>query len=115
MRLSFRRNLKRAAVGFFVDSLIRVNDVGSAPERIGEFPTREEAFAASRRSIDEFLSREFKPGMSAKNLYDRFRDYAAVPFIFGDNDENSNLLNFNPIKYALERCEEICGNALTQV
>jgi hypothetical protein len=101
-------------VSFVVDSLVRVNDVGGPPQRIGEFSTREEAFAASRRSIDEFLSREFRPGMSAKKLYERFREYGAVPFIFGDGEENSDLLNFNPIKYALERSEEICGEALTQ-
>jgi hypothetical protein len=101
-------------VSFFVDSLIRVNDVGRPPQRLGEFRTREEACAASRRSIDAFLLQEFKPGMPAKLLYERFRDYAAVPFIFGDNDENSDLLSFNPIKYALTRCEEMCGQPLTQ-
>ncbi len=98
-------------VSFVVDSLIRVNDVGRPPQRLGEFRTLEEAYAASRRSIDEFLSHEVKPGMSAKILYERFRQYGAVPFIFGDNDENTDLLNFNPIKYALTRCEEMCGES----
>ena len=98
-------------MSFFVDSLIRVNDVGRPPQRLGEFRTREEAYAASRHSIDEFLAREFKPGISAKVLYERFREYGAVPFIFGDDEENASLLNFNPIKYALTRCEEMCGQA----
>lgn len=106
------RNIQSANVSFIVDSLIRVNDVGHPPKRLGEFRTRDEAYAASRRSIDEFLLRELKPGMSAKTLFERFREYAAVPFIFGDENENSDLLNFNPIKYALTRCEEMCAQAL---
>ncbi len=104
-------NTESTKVSFVVDSLIRVNDVGRPPQRLGEFRTLEEAYTASRRSIDEFLSHEVKPGMSAKTLYERFRQYGAVPFIFGDNDEHTDLLSFNPIKYALTRCEEMCGQS----
>ena len=101
-------------MSLFVDSLVRVNDIGGAATRIGEFRTREEAFDASRRSIDEFLLREYKPGMPAKTLYGRFREFGAVPVILRDNDDTSDFFSFNPIKYALERCEEICGETQPQ-
>jgi hypothetical protein len=101
-------------VSYFVDSLLRINDVGHPPQRLGEFGTREEARAASRRSIDGFLSHEFEPGMSAKMLYERFRNYGALPFVCGDGEGIADLLNFNPIKYAFERCEEICGEPWLQ-
>jgi hypothetical protein len=101
-------------VSYFVDSLVRVKDVGRPPQRLGKFRTREEAYAASRHSIDRFLSLEFEPGMPAKILYERFRNYAALPFVCGDDADISDFLNFNPIKYALERCEEICGEPWLQ-
>ncbi len=101
-------------MSFFVDALIRVNDIGAAATRIGEFRTREEAFAASRRSIDEFLLREYKPGMPAKTLYSRFREFGAVPVILRDNDDTADFFSFNPIKYALERAGEICDEAQPQ-
>lgn len=101
-------------VSFFVDALIRVNDVGGAPQRLGEFSTREEAFAASRLSIDEFLLREYKPGMPVKTLYGRFREFGAVPVILRDDDDTADFFSFNPIKYALERCEEICRAVVPQ-
>jgi hypothetical protein len=90
--------------------MVRLNDVVGPPQRLGEYSTPDEACAASRRSIDEFLLREQQPGMTAQALFRRYREFGAVPFVFGDGAESAQVLAFNPIKYALERCAELCGD-----
>jgi hypothetical protein len=39
----------------------------------GEFDTEEEAVAACKRIVDEYLRSAYKPGMTADVLYDRYR------------------------------------------
>jgi hypothetical protein len=102
----------RFRVSYFVDSMVRIKDTGAPPQRLGVYSTSDEAYAASRRSIDDFLVREYRPGMTAQFLFRRYRERGAVPFIFGDANAPSNLPSFNPIKYALERCAEICGHSV---
>lgn len=105
------RNRRGDNMSYFVFALKRVYDSGRPPLRQGEFRTREEAWAASRRMIDEYLQRESASCPSAQALYERFRRHAAVPFICSDVSEDHGGLDFNPLKYALMRCEEMCGEA----
>ena len=98
-------------MSYFVFALTRVYDTGRPPQRKGEFRTREEAWAASRRMIDEYLQRECANCHSAHDLYEQFRGQAAVPFICSDATDSGDGQGFNPLKYALMRCEEMCGEA----
>ena len=58
-------------MSYFVFALKRVYDSGRPPLREGAFRTREEAWAASRRMIDEYLRCESASCPSAQALYER--------------------------------------------
>jgi len=76
--------------------------------RIGEYAGLDEALAAARRTIDEFLQREFAPGMSPAQLFARYQAAGEVPVIFRDDDDRTmNVTYFNHFQYALARCAEL--------
>ena len=47
----------------------------------GQFETADEAIAACRSIVDEFLAGAFKPCMSATALYDLYKSFGVDPFI----------------------------------
>ena len=77
--------------------------------RIGEYETVEAAIAASKLTIDEFLSREIVPGMDAKTLFTRYQDKGEYPFIFRNEDRTINVRGFSHAQYAMARSTELCG------
>ena len=77
--------------------------------RIGEYETVEEAIAASKRTVDEFLSREMMPGMEAKTLFARYQDKGEYPFIFRNEDRTINVRGFSHAQYAMARATELCA------
>lgn len=94
---------------FFVEALTRLHDAEAQVRHIGEFETQDEAFAASKRTIDEFLLREYKAGMSADKLFSLYQKFGEVPFIFGDANHTMSVRGFNHMQYAQARCAEICA------
>lgn len=94
---------------FFVEGLSKHLEPQTQVRRIGEYKTLAEAVAAAQKVVDEFLRREFKPGMDAKALFSRYQSHGEFPFIFRDDDKTLNVPGFNHTHYAMTRCGQICG------
>ena len=63
---------------------------------LGIFSTVEEAIAACKRIVDEFLDKSYEPGMSAETLEKAYQGFGEDPFIIAlgessDNPSNSRL------------------------
>lgn len=94
---------------FFVEGLSKYHDAESQVRRLGEYETLQESIAASKRIIDEFLLREFKPGMTSAQLYAQYQGFGEVPCIFRDDGMTMSIPGFNHWQYATSRSAEICG------
>ena len=66
----------------------------------GEFDTREEAVAAAKKIIDEFLDPVYEPWMTAKEMYEGYVMFGEDPFIVPDDPAD----HFSAWGYAKERC-----------
>jgi hypothetical protein len=73
--------------------------------RLGEFETYEDALAAAKKVVDDFLDSAYRKGMSAKALLDSYKMYGEDPFIVPDRDKES----FSAWGYAEQRCRDLCG------
>lgn len=94
---------------FIVEGLTIANEADSQVRRFGEYKTLDDAMAAAKRLIDEFLMREFTPGILPSMLFASYQNFGEVPYIFcDDNDITLNVPDFNHFQYALARCSEIC-------
>jgi len=72
-----------------------------------KFTTAVEALAHAKRVLDADLRQAFKPGMTAKKLYDHwmmFGEDVVIAAMDGAPD-----LNFSGQEYARRRCEELCS------
>ena len=77
--------------------------------RIGEFQSLGDALTAAERAINDFLSREFQPGMLPGTLFSVCQKSSEAPSIFRDDGEMTlNLPGFNHFRYALAPCAEPC-------
>jgi len=93
---------------FIVEGLTSTRDIDQQVRRIGEFESLDDAVAAAKQAINEFLVREFKPGMLPSKLYTHYQNFGEVPIIFRDDDDKTvNVPNFNHFQYALARCSEM--------
>ncbi len=93
---------------YFVEGVTRAGLGEARVDRIGEYDDIESAVVAARLSIDVFLRREFKDGMSAGALFIRYQSAGQVPFIFNDSAATINVPGFNHFEYAMRRCEQLC-------
>ena len=75
--------------------------------KLGEFETHQEAVAAAKELIDEFLLYHVTPGMTAEILYQGYTGYGDDPFITGEGP-GIDSEKFTAWDYAKRRCEEIC-------
>jgi hypothetical protein len=75
---------------------------------LGIYETLEEALAACRAIVNQSLEEEYRPGISAEALYDRYTSFGDDPFIvvLDDTDDSAT---FSAWSYAKERCRMICG------
>ena len=94
---------------FFVEVLSKHLEPQTPVRRIGEYSTKTEAITAAQGIIEEFLRREFKPGMGAEALFSRYQGDGEYPFIFRDDDHTFNVPGFSHAHYALTFAAEICG------
>ena len=74
---------------------------------LGEFATWDEAVAASKKLVDDFLAASFKPGMPPEDLYLAYTSFGEDPFILGERPTSTD--DFSAWGYAKKRCEELCG------
>ena len=96
---------------YFVQGITRLDDARTNVRQVGEFATHDEAIAACRRMIDDFLAREHKAGMNAALLFGRYQRFGESPFIFGEPGHTMDARGFNHLQYAKSRCDEICAPA----
>lgn len=72
--------------------------------KLGEYPTRDEAIAAARKVVDDFLERACEPGMSHDALFQSYTSFGTDPFIVPDDPE----CRFSAWDYARQRCRALC-------
>ena len=96
-------------MAFLVEGINKHLEPHAQVRRIGEYDTVEEAIAAAKLNIDEFLRREFKPGMDAESLFRLYQAQGEYPFIFRTDDRSINVRGFSYAYYAMARVTEMCG------
>jgi hypothetical protein len=72
--------------------------------KLGDFSTFEEAVAACKAIVDEFLQQNYKEDMTADDLYENYTDFGEDPFIVG----KPVPFRFLAWNYAKERAQQIC-------
>src|SRR5688572_25118262 len=77
---------------------------------VGEFETPYLAVACAKRTIDAFLLREYRAGMTADQLFTHYTTRGEYPCIFRDGDNTLNV-PFSHLQYAMGRCDHVCGIA----
>jgi hypothetical protein len=93
--------MKEQKYTVLVDDNYRFMDEDERYE-VGSFSTLEEAVAACKAIVDEFLHGAYKPGMTAEQLYDGYVGFGEDPFISGPSSGG-----YSSWDYAKQRCEEI--------
>jgi len=94
---------------YSVDVLMHYREMDGKVRHIGEFLTVEDAVAAAKRTIGEFLVRRFRQGMLPATLFTLYREFGEVPYIFRtEEDDTTNVPGFNHFEYAKSLCIEMC-------
>lgn len=73
--------------------------------KLGDFATLDEAIAACKRKVDEFLKDEVTADGTAAERYAQYAGFGPDPFIVTD-DPDAGQPPFSAWNYARERCEE---------
>lgn len=98
-------------MSFLVEGVNKSLEPKAQVRRIGEYEKVEEAIAAAKRTIDEFMLREFKPGMEAKALFARYHDQGEYPFIFRTEDRTISVRGFSHAQYAMSVATQLCSGS----
>ena len=79
----------------------------------GTFATAAAAFAACRKVVDESLIAEYRPGITATQLYDRYTSFGDEPFIVAQPGTAppgaAEDVSFSARDYARSRVEALCA------
>jgi hypothetical protein len=94
---------------FFIEAARAGDPSDDNVRRVGEFDTRDEAIACTRRLIDALLIAQYRPGMYPHELMARYQAAGEQFAIFQDDDATMNVSGFNALHHARQRCEEYCG------
>lgn len=79
--------------------------------KLGDFDSFDEAVAACKEIVDEFLRTGSKTPTTAEALYQCYVMFGEDPFIVGEPAP----YRFSAWSYARARCEEICAKTLLQL
>ncbi|MGP8268464.1 MAG: hypothetical protein ACLQLH_00200 [Terracidiphilus sp.] len=71
----------------------------------GDYATLDEAIAACKQMVDDFLMDEVEPEGTAAERYARYTGFGPDPFIV-TNDPDAGSPAFSAWNYAKERCEQ---------
>jgi hypothetical protein len=74
---------------------------------LGIYATLAEALAACRDLVELSLTGEYRPGISAEKLYDRYTSFGDDPFVVVV-DGADDAAEFSAWRYAKERCQQMC-------
>ena len=88
----------------YVDDNFHYQDEG-ARYKLGDFATLDDAVAASKTVVDEFLKNETASDGTAAERYERYTGFGPDPFIMTD-DPNVGGVPFSAWDYARKRCYE---------
>lgn len=88
----------------YVDDNFHYMDESERYEK-GTYETYDEAVAACKRIVDEYLISAHKKQMTADELYTSYKNFGEDPFIRPADNER----RFSAWNYAKERCKELCG------
>ena len=80
----------------------------SGVRHIGDFEMFEDAINAAKQVIDEFLTANYKNGMTDVDLFSEYQRFGEAPFIFSDDAKTINV-DFNYVKYAMSGSIAICA------
>jgi hypothetical protein len=107
------RKTQGTVMTFLVEGLTSSLEPARQVRRVGEYAALEDAIAAAKEVIDQFLMREFVPGMPPAKLFARYQSAGEVPIIFRDDDDKTLNVTFNHFEYALARCADLAvpGNS----
>jgi hypothetical protein len=101
-------------MNFLVHGVTRIGGKLHA-HQIGEYWNYDEAVAAAKQHIDDFLYREYKRavwhGISAKNLYQLYKRAGEAMLVVPKVHQETLVLHFDHLEYAARKCEEICAKA----
>jgi hypothetical protein len=78
---------------------------------LGTFPTLDEAVAACRKLVDEALLDEYKPAITAAELYDRYLSFGDDPSIVAPAGTAEGVL-FSAHGYAQGRAKALSAGGL---
>ncbi|MDA9499544.1 hypothetical protein [Bradyrhizobium sp. CCBAU 11357] len=94
-----------------IDDNFRLQDES---ERVshGEFETAEEAVAACKAIIDEWLSEALEPGMSSDDLWQCYIAHGDDPWIQAIEPKDAPEADYDAWAYARKRCEAMGGGAV---
>lgn len=93
-------------MSFYVVVINRLEGRASRPIDGGFFKERNDAVAAAQRVVDAWLFRNFKRGLSAPSLLEKYLDVGEIPSIFGDQSRTQGS-GFDYTEYALKRANEL--------
>jgi len=99
-----KENTKSKRYAVYVDDNFHFMDE-SERYKLGDFETCEEAIAACKKIVDDFLEKGYKKGMSFKELYEGYVGFGEDPFVFSDDE----TCFFSAWTYAKRRCLELCS------
>jgi hypothetical protein len=71
------------------------------------FATAEDAIAACRRLVDQSLAEEYRPGMTAAQLFDRYTSFGDEPFVVAASGVAK--IDFSARDHAQSRVEALCA------
>jgi hypothetical protein len=74
----------------------------------GVYPTLAQALEVCRGLVDRSLNEEYRPGISAEDLYGRYTSFGDDPFIVVIEGQD-DAAEFSAWLYAKERCRQLCG------
>jgi len=73
----------------------------------GTFATADEAIAAAKKIVDDYLDSAHKEGMKADSLLSSCKMFGEDPFIIATAPDEA--VEFSAWKYAEARCKALCG------
>jgi hypothetical protein len=75
---------------------------------LGTFATAEEALAACRKLLDDWLALHCTPGVTAHHVYEQYTSFGEEPFIVAPTGGDESV-RFSARDYVCARAEELCG------
>jgi len=100
-------------MSFYLDAVSKLPNRKLKARRVGEYLTREEAVAAAKQLIDDFLYHEYRKGaghgINAQKLLELYEKTAEAPYIWRKRQVSTNMPGFDHKEYATRRCAEICA------